>query len=167
MQRLNPFVGNIHFDANIADHIKALDRSAVVRILQLNEEGDINLIVPQSVRQELLRSATPSVVRSVAFEHIFTMSPLTSEEQAEQRTFIEALRGDAKPENIDCDLKHVWDAAKHGGRFFLTVDRRLLKRADKIFEHKLICVLTPEDFVTQIDAALARGDPRPRRNVLR
>jgi len=130
---LNPFLCNVHFDSMIADEISAGEAPSIARIMSLEAQGEIGLVIPQSVRAELLRTTTPPTPRAIASQHIFTLPvTLTAEELEERAAFINAVRGNAAPENIDADLRHVWEAAKYGGRYFITLDKRLLRRAGMI-----------------------------------
>jgi hypothetical protein len=109
------------------------------------ESEHVQCLLPHSVCTEASRSESPASVRAAVSRFLYTLGvPLTQPERSEMQQFVAAHRGDASPQNIDDDLSHVWETAKYGGRFFVTSDQRLLKRADAILAYKGVMLVTPE-----------------------
>jgi len=83
-------------------------------------------------------------------------------EHIERDRLLQHAKGNAKLENIAADLSHVAEAAKYGG-YFITLDKRLLKRAAVISEvFNSMEVITPEHFLERVAEAkkmMANGAP--------
>lgn len=151
---INPLLVNNVIDANIVDHIAAEIWEPIRQILELHDTGEIQLIIPHSVRTEILRQTTPAAIRAAAQDFIFTIDVgLTPEERIDRDRLLQRARGNAKLKNIAADLSHVAEAAKYGG-YFITMDERLLKRAaviSEVFDN--IEVVTPNRFVEKVAEA--------------
>jgi predicted nucleic acid-binding protein len=160
---INPLFVNNLIDANIIDNMAVGTWEPIRKILEFHAAGEIQLIIPHSVRTELLRQTTPSGVRAAAQDLIFTEPVgLTIGEHIERDRLLQHAKGNAKLENIAADLSHVAEAAKYGG-YFITLDKRLLKRAAVISEVFNSCeVITPEHFLERVAEAkkmMANGAP--------
>jgi len=72
------------------------------------------------------------------------------------------MRGNAAPGKHDADAFHVVEAAKYGGRHFITNDTRILRKKAEISELTGIDVVTPTEFLARYDAfdAEHRGGDR-------
>jgi hypothetical protein len=150
---INPFYFNNLIDANIVDHIVAGICGPIRQILQLYAAGEIQLIIPHSVRAELLSDKTPAEVRAVTNDFNFTEPVgLTPGELIQRDRLLQRARGNAKLKNIAADLSHVAEAAKYGG-YFITLDERLLKRAAIISDVIGVEVVTPELFLKRVAEA--------------
>lgn len=150
---INPLFVNSLIDANILDQIAAGTWEPIRRILELQGANEIQLIIPHSVRTELLRPTTPAGVRAAAQDLIFTIRvDLTVGERKERDRLLQLARGNAELKNIADDLLHVAEAAKYGG-YFITLDERLLKRAAVISSVIGVEVVTPERFIERVAEA--------------
>lgn len=125
----------------------AADRSDT-KLETLLEGDQVQCLLPFSVKQEGLRPESPPQIRAAISRFIYSCDvSLTYEETSDMVSFLRIHRGNAKAKNIDADLTHVWEAAKYGGRYFVTADQRLLGRADEIAAHKSIKVITLENAI--------------------
>jgi predicted nucleic acid-binding protein len=150
---INPLFVNSCIDSNIVHHMAAESWEPIRRILELYIENKIQLIIPHSVRTELLSPKTPARVRAAVQDLIFTKTVgLTVEERKERDRLIKLARGNAKLENIAADLLHVAESVKYGG-YFITLDKRLLNRAVVISDVIGIEVVTPENFMERVAEA--------------
>jgi hypothetical protein len=150
---INPLFVNSSIDANIVDHVAAGTWEPIRRILELQRANKIQLIIPHSVRTELLRPTTPAGVRAAAQDLIFTIPVgLTVGERKERDRLLQLSRGNANLKNIAADLMHVAEAGKYGG-YFITLDERLLKRSAVISDVIGVEVVTPERFIERVAEA--------------
>jgi len=150
---INPLFVNSSIDANIVDHVAAETWKPIRLILELYRANKIQLIIPHSVHTELLRTTTPAEVRAAAQDFICTMPVgLTVGEVKERDHLLKLAKGNAELKNIVSDLLHVAEAAKYGG-YFITLDKRLLKRESAISDVMGIEVITPEGFIERVDEA--------------
>jgi predicted nucleic acid-binding protein len=150
---INPLFVNSSIDTNIVHHVATETWEPIRHIIELYRADKIRLIIPYSVHTELLRSTTPTEVHAAAQDFIFTIPVgLTTEERKERDRLIELAKGNAELKNIVPDLLHVAEAAKYGG-YFITLDKRLLKRESAIFDVMGIEVVTPKRFIEQVDKA--------------
>lgn len=122
---LDPRKVNVLFDANAFD--RGTDNSAEVdRLLALKAAGKVNLIAPGGVRQETQHPHTPPVVREIVSGQIFSLPvELNSAEQQQLARIRAILQGNAAPGKHAADARHVFEATKYGGGYFITHDRRI------------------------------------------
>lgn len=150
---VNPFSVNISIDANILDEVADGEDESVSEIVCLHERGELVVMLPHSVLNELNNPHTPAHVRRAAEIFLFSERvELNGNERASLTRLLESARGAASPENIDADLLHVWEAAKYGG-YFITRDKRLLARAKKLPSDLQLEVVTPSQFVDRLNQA--------------
>ena len=57
------------------------------------------------------------------------------------------MRGNAKPGRHDADAIHIVEAAKHGGRYFITNDVRILSKKEDLSVLVGISVVMPTEFL--------------------
>lgn len=160
---IDPFYTNNFLDANIFDEISD-GKEAVQEMLCIYEQKSISLILPYSVQAELEDPNTPTAVKKASQQFIYSIKVgLTEGEKKLYEKLLVVVTGDSKPENIACDLFHVFEAQKNGGGHFVTRDKRLLKRGDAIADLLGVDVLTPEAFVAKIREAQKRSQEFERR----
>ncbi len=130
---LDPRYGNNFIDANVLDRTSGPEILAVDEILQLRDEGAITVLLPYSVKAEIEHPNTPAEVKRRAEGFSFSIPvELTAEELATHDKIRVLIQGNAKPGQHAKDAFHLVESAKYGGRFFITNDEHLLKRADEI-----------------------------------
>lgn len=150
---IDPLIYKMTFiDANILNCEDDGEGAALGRILKLNDEEGIILFLPYSVQEEVNNPNTPEYVKQAARKFLFSCRvQLTAEELERYRKLVDAVKGNAKEKNIKKDLFHVAEAAKYGSKYFLTRDKRLLARSQKIAQQMDIAVLTPSAFMEKVD----------------
>jgi hypothetical protein len=122
---LDPRKVNVLFDANAFDR-GADDGAEVDRLLALQASGKINLIAPGGVRHETQHPHTPASVRQAVSGQIFSLPVGINQSEKQQLNRIRSvLQGNASPGTHDADARHVFEAAKYGGGYFITHDRRI------------------------------------------
>jgi len=128
---LDPRICNVAIDAAALDGGSATP-AMMNRLLALADDGEIQLIVPRGVRQEIFHPRTPVAVRDAVLPRIFTLTTgLTDNEFCVRREIRLALQGNAKPGAHDADADHLAEAAKYGG-YFITNDERILRKSGEL-----------------------------------
>ncbi|MBY0281702.1 MAG: hypothetical protein K2W94_06040 [Alphaproteobacteria bacterium] len=129
---------------------------AMIQILAMYEAKEIRILVPYTVREEMLNSNAPPHAQHLLASLFFTTPvPLTSHEQNWREEFINATRGNTKPDNIDMDLFHLFESAKYQARYFITRDRRLMgdvRKKEIKKRYPYLSLMTPEEFVKHFSA---------------
>lgn len=125
---LNPYIANIFIDSCAFDPKYEPGTSCSTEIFRLYEKQEINLIVSHSVLKEADHPNTPAHIKAEAASKIYSLNTsLTSEERNKKQKIWSILKGNGKPENMEQDADHVFEAHKYGG-YFVTTDNRILKR---------------------------------------
>ena len=73
---------------------------------------------------------------------------LTEGELESHRRVREMVQGDAEPGRHYSDAYHVVESAKYGGGYFVTRDRRPLRKSTELETILQIKVVSPSDFMT-------------------
>ena len=135
---------NVFFDSMM---VNVAAEGSDANIEAMLEGQKVQCLLPYSAREEASRPNCPPAVRNAVSRFLFTLDvgPLTAPERTDARAFFAAQLRNAMPANILSDLFHVWKAAKYGGHFFVSGDRRLLSRADAIHKCKGIWVVSKEE----------------------
>ena len=137
-------------DSNILNGFVKSDSDAA-EIMRLIEEYDLFhcFLVPHSVVVEVESESTPSSVKNKLDSFLRTVSVgLNNEEIDRLCRLFQNAKGNSEEKNIYSDLQHIAEAAKYGAHYFITSDKRLLKRKDKIKE------IYPNLSVIEVSAAV-------------
>jgi predicted nucleic acid-binding protein len=73
---------------------------------------------------------------------------LTPPELATHEKLRILIQGNAESGRHDKDAFHLVESAKYGGRFFITKDRRLLKKAPEVWAVLRLRVVKPSEFLS-------------------
>jgi predicted nucleic acid-binding protein len=158
---LDPRFGNNFIDANVLDRGSADYDDAVDRLLTLAEQGKMTLLLPYSVKAEIEHPRTPAEVKSRAAGLQYSIPvQLTAPERATHERIRVLIRGNAQSEQHANDAFHLVEAAKYGGRHFITNDRRLLRKDAEIWDALHIRVISPTDFIAEYYPNVP-ADPMP------
>ena len=71
---------------------------------------------------------------------------LTANERNMKAKILGILAGNGKPENMQQDAEHVYEASKYGS-YFVTIDERILKREKELYECCTVTVLRPSEML--------------------
>ena len=128
---LNPFYANIFIDSCAFDPKYQPESSCAEEIFRRYENDDINIVIAHSNIKESEHPNTPTKVKKEALTKIFTIETnLIPEERQRKQDIWNILTGNGKPENMEQDANHVFEAHKYGG-YFVTTDVRIInKRGD-------------------------------------
>jgi hypothetical protein len=151
---LDPRKVNVLIDANALDPSDGHDAD-VDRLLALKAVGKIKLIASGGVREEAQHPPTPPAVRENVSAQIFSLPVSLNEVERRQLAGIRAiLQGNAAPGQHDADARHVFEAGKYGGGYFITHDRRI----NKTKRQELEAVLPPSLWIVTLAEFLAVYD---------
>ncbi len=148
-RRVDPRYYNNVIDTNILDRLEDGHDEAVDAMLALYRGNMVSFQLPYSVKAEIDHPHTPTEVKERAREFIFTEPvTLTANEHALHAEVRELIRGNAAPGQHDQDAFHLFEAEKYGGGYFVTRDRRLLRKRAEIERLLGLIVLAPTEFMS-------------------
>jgi hypothetical protein len=156
---LDPRRCNIGHDANALDRNGNND-ALVDRFMRLVESGGLNVVVAGGVRDEVQHPHTPGAVKAAVLPRIFNLRPgLISEQRAARARVAAILQGNAKPGAHAADASHLSEAAETGCAFFITHDKRILKKRDELVPAlpPTLQIVSLEEFLKILDA-YEKGD---------
>lgn len=120
-------------DANALDRTGGPRDVLVERFAAEARDGRFTVLLATGVRDELDRPETPRAVRDVALAYPAAPRRTPTHEQKLDRIRVRAiLRGDAGSAKHEADAAHLSDAAEAGCAWFLTHDKRILRRRDEL-----------------------------------
>jgi predicted nucleic acid-binding protein len=155
---------NVVLDANAVDRDGGPGDALVDRLLGLREAGEINFLVPGSVRTEVQHPNTPHDVKNLVAREIFSW-PVgrTAAEHDTLRKVRARLQGNAAPGRHDADAHHLCEASKYRAGYFITHDRRMLNKRDELrpLLGPALCIVTLAEFLDICDEFEARGRRHP------
>jgi predicted nucleic acid-binding protein len=130
---LDPRRCNVMIDANALDRTGGARNQLVDRILHLKSARKINIVVPGSVHAEVQHPHTPQEVQRSVLPGIYTLPvERTGPENDVLRKVRALLQGNAVSGRHDADGLHLFEASKYGGGYFITHDKRLLKKRSEL-----------------------------------
>ena len=145
---IDPRYFNSLIDANVLDRLGEGHDDAVDEMIELCEEGQINVFLPHSVRAEINHPRTPADVRARARYFLFTEPvQLNADEQALHDEIRTLVQGNANPRRHDNDAFHVVEAYKYGAGYFITRDQRLLRLSADLERRLGTRVVSPTEFI--------------------
>ena len=152
---VNPLVFNTMLDGNLLNEVVSGTNAAVSRIIEFRDSGDINIVLPHSVRDEVHHARTPPQVRAAANQFVYSIRVnLTAPEIAIYERLVKEAQGNSQRKNVERDLYHIFETGKYGGGHFVTRDTWLLRNAERVWESAHVEVVTPEQFIEKVEAAL-------------
>ena len=147
---LDPFYANIFIDSCAFDPKYEPESSAAEEIFKYYRKGDISLVVSHSNLKETEHPNTPAYVREEAASKIYSIETnLVMEEEQKKQEIWDILTGNGKPENMEQDANHVFEAHKYGG-YFVTTDDRILKKSEQLHTVSSAHIVLPSGLLTLI-----------------
>jgi hypothetical protein len=126
---LDPRRCNIGYDANALDYDGTAKDRLVERFRELSAGRFLNVVVAGGVRGEVEHPHTPPDVKAAVLPEIFNLRPeLNAAQRADRHRIQIILTGNARPEAHADDASHVSEAAETGCSYFITHDKRILKK---------------------------------------
>lgn len=130
----DPRYCNITLDANSL-RIKDKTSSALVDEFQrYTEILKLSVIIPHGVQREIGNPNTPKQAQQDMDEIYSDETNLTSEEQERLRKLEELMTGNAQSQKHIADANHLFEASKYVGGYFVTHDKRILKKQSELSE---------------------------------
>lgn len=124
---------DVGLDANALDEADPETKILVNRFKSLVMQGTIRVVVGEGVRSELRHPRTPGPVRRGLPSPATARPPPLSQEQQITRIRVRAiLRGDGPAGKHDADALHLCEASEAGCAYFITHDKRILRRRTDI-----------------------------------
>lgn len=144
---INPWITNNFVDSCAFDPKYNPEDRAAAEIFRLHKEEGLLIHIAHSTQKEVGHPSTPVWVKKEAGKLIYTLNlSLTPDERVLFRGIHGILTGQGKPENMEQDASHIFEAQKYGS-YFITTDEKLLKRAKNI---RALCgleILLPSGFL--------------------
>ena len=151
---LDPRITNIGLDANTLDR-NGTDRDSLIdRFCLLAESGILTVVVAGGVRDEIQHPRTPAAVQAEVLPRIFNLRPgLIAQQREDRQRVISVLQGNAQTGKHAADASHISEAAETGCAYFITHDKRILARRDKLSNElpPSLSITTLEEFIAIYD----------------
>jgi hypothetical protein len=152
---LDPRRVNIGLDANALDRDRSKRDRLVDRFCGLSDAGILTVVVPGGVRDEIQHPRTPGDVQAAVLPQIFNLRPgLNEAQRAERRRVQQILQGNAHPGAHAADASHLSEAAGTGCGYFITHDKRMLKKRAELHAAlpPSLNIVTLKEFFDVLDA---------------
>jgi len=160
-RRIDPWIHNNSIDAHVLDRKGNAEDTVVDEILELARTVQIILQLPYSVKDEINHPSTPPEVKQRAQGLPYTLQvPLTKNEISLYDKALSIVAGNAKPEKYAADVRHIVESDKYGGGYFLTNEKRLLKKNVELRSLVSVEIVTPTKFL-QLLRQFDRDNLRP------
>jgi hypothetical protein len=121
--------------------------------LRLHEENDLLLVIAHSTQKEIDHPNTPLWVKRAARGLIFTIDTSDTSLTQQERILIykieSTLAGNGTRESFIQDARHIFESQKYGG-YFITTDKRLIKKRDEIHKFCAANILLPSEFLALV-----------------
>jgi hypothetical protein len=130
---LDPRRSNIALDANALNRHRTKRDTLVDRFERLSEGGVLHVVLGGGVRDEVQHPNSSARKKAAMLPKIFNLRPgLTSGQRAERQRVAQIVRGNAQPGTHANDASHLSEAAETGCSYFITHDRRILRKRDEL-----------------------------------
>jgi hypothetical protein len=130
---LDPRICNIAVDANALDRGGTARDRLVERFCGLSHARRLRVVLAGGVRDEVEHPRTPEDVKAILRPQIFNLRPgLTTSQRADHRRVQTILTGNAHPQTHAADASHLSEAAETGCGYFVTEDKRILKKRTQL-----------------------------------
>ena len=155
---LDPRKANIGLDANALNRNGTDQDRLVERFCQLVHDRVLKIVVAGGVRNEIQNPRTPSHKKAAILPRIFNyLRPESTEPwRAQRRSVRIILQGNARPNRHAADASHLCEAAETGCSYFITRDRRILRKRSELHEvlPPSLTIVTLKEFFGIFDAYL-------------
>jgi hypothetical protein len=149
---IDPTITNIFLDSCAFDPKYHPEDSASLELHKMYEQGELVLHIAHSNQKEIEHPNTPTWVKREANKFIFTYEVhLELNEIRKKESILQVLAGDGNPENMRADAEHIFEASKYG-TYFVTTDKRILKKKDELYDVCGIMVLKPSEIMDIIQS---------------
>lgn len=144
---MNPWITNSFLDSCAFDPKYRPEDQAATELFRLHQVDGLGIRLAHSNQKEVDHPNTPAWVKAKAAGLIYTTNVTLTQDEKSRLTKIHAiLTGNGKPEKLEDDARHIFEAQKYGS-YFVTTDEKLLKRADEIRTECGVEILRPSQFL--------------------
>lgn len=144
---INPWFTNALLDSCSLNPASPVEEIAIKEILCLHSDRGLSLVISHSTQREFDHPNTPQEVKEKSSSKIFTMQVgHNPQELVIKKKLRDLIVGNGKTSTYAADAEHIFEAQKCGS-YFLTEDRRLLKKAAAVLSICGLVVLLPSDFL--------------------
>jgi hypothetical protein len=151
----DPFYGSVYFDSCAFDGGNVLEQEASLKARELFEGNERYIEILHSVVKEIDFPNTPQWVKSEATDLIYTIEVELTQLELERLRQVENLVvGNGSIDKMRSDCRHIFEAQKYG-RYFITTDKRILKKAGEIKSNFGLCVIKPSEFLETLEYCVA------------
>ena len=147
-RRRDPRIFNTFIDVPVLHRKGDPEDVVVAELLSTAHDRGVILHLAYSVKDEIAHAHTPADVKVRARDLIFSEQvQLTEGEKDLHRRVRELIRGNAKAGKHDADAFHLVESSKYGAGYFLTNDKRLLRKGGEIGDLLNMEIVTPTEFL--------------------
>jgi len=151
MMNPDPFYGNIFFDSCALDGGNEDEQEASIDARELYEKHGHEVEIVHSVAKEIDYPNTPNWVKDIASGLVYTIEVILTQPELAQLQDIESIIvGNGSLEKMKDDCRHVFEAQKYG-RYFVTTDKRILKKAAQIRSKYNLYIVKPTEFLETLE----------------
>jgi hypothetical protein len=131
---LDPRVCTVACDANALDGA-GVSGELADRFRDLSSQGALTIVVGKGVGDEVQHPRTPAGVRQAISPHTQNVRSRPTHTQQIARFCVQSiLQGDAQSGKHSADATHLSEAAEAGCAYFITHDKRILKKRQELSE---------------------------------
>lgn len=144
----NPFIAPIFFDSCAFDGGSFVEQNSSIEARAIVEQRGAGIELVHSVLKEIEYPNTPQNLRDESQGFIYTCEVNLNETEIANLAIIEKIIvGNGSLEKMKSDCRHVFEAQKYGGHYFITTDLRLLKKSIPIKNNFALNILKPSEFL--------------------
>jgi len=147
-RKIDPRYSNTFVDVPVLHRKGDAEDAVVDELLEVAFERRVMLHLTYSVKDEIAHPNTPADVKKRAQRLIYSVPvQLTQGEKELHQKVREIIQGNAKAGKHDADAFHLVESQKYGAGYFLTNDKRLLKKKAAIGNLLNMEIVTPTEFL--------------------
>ncbi|MCL1126948.1 hypothetical protein [Shewanella surugensis] len=147
----DPFYGNVYFDSCAFDGGNEVEQEASLKARELFEDNERYVEILHSVAKEIDFPNTPQWVKSESVDLIYTIEVELTQLEIEQLRQVEILVvGNGSIDKMRSDCRHIFEAQKYG-RYFVSTDKRILKKSGEIKSNFGLYVIKPSEFLETLE----------------
>ena len=147
-RRIDPRYSNTFVDVPVLHRKGDAEDEVVEELLATAFDRGVILHLAYSVKDEVADPNTPPNVKARALGLIYSERVHLTEGEKELHRKVRAIiQGNAKAGKHDADAFHLVESSKYGAGYFLTNDKRLLKKRADIATLLQMEIVTPTEFL--------------------
>ena len=147
-RKIDPRYSHTFVDVPVLHRKGDAEDAVVDELLETAFELRVMLHLTYSVKDEIAHPNTPDYVKKRAQRFIYSVPvQLTQGEKELHQKVRKIVQGNAKAGKHDADAFHLVESQKYGAGYFLTNDKRLLKKKAEIGNLLNMEIVTPTEFL--------------------